>query len=237
MSKQALSHLIDSLTDLVQSLSWQPSGADWNWTDYYQGDSYSAAGFEDKKRIVQGYLEQAQPGTVWDLGANTGVFSRLASERHIATIAWDVDPGAVELNYRHLVETGERDLLPLILDLTNPSPSLGWSHQERESFVARGGVDLVMALALIHHLAISNNVPLEQIAHLFAGLGRWLIIEFVPRSDRKVQQLLASREDIFASYTQEGFEAAFARYFEPVESQPITDSQRRLYLMRARSGA
>jgi hypothetical protein len=124
-------------------------------------------------------------------------------------------------------------MLPLVIDLTNPSPDLGWAHQERASLKSRGPADLLMALALIHHLAISNNTPLDRIASYFAALGRHLIIEFVPKGDSQVERLLASREDIFDHYTQQGFEQAFGRFFNTLDRQAIRDSKRTLYLMQA----
>ena len=230
VSRQALLGLIDSLQTAVRKLSWNPAGTD--WAEYYQGDSYDETGFEHKKRLVADYIRQAAPASVWDLGANTGLFSRIASQQGIPTIAWDVDPGAVELNYREVVTKRETHLLPLVNDLTNPSPAIGWANAERASFMQRGGAELVMALALIHHLAIANNVPLDDIARLLARLGRWLIIEFVPRSDPKVKKLLAFRADIFPDYTPEGFEAAFSQHFAIVRLEAIANSERCLYLMQ-----
>jgi hypothetical protein len=122
----------------------------------------------------------------------------------------------------------------LVLDLTNPSPALGWDNSERDSFSARGPVDMALALAVIHHLAISNNVPLPQLANFFAEHCKWLVIEFVPKSDLQVQKLLTSREDIFPSYTREGFEAAFSARFAIRKSEAVYDSERTLYLMEAR---
>ena len=101
-------------------------------------------------------------------------------------------------------------MLPLVQDLTNPSPALGWSLGERRSIVARANADVVMALALVHHLAIGKNVPLDDIATFFAALGPWLIIEFVPKADPMAAKLLATREDIFPAYDFDGFRAAFA---------------------------
>jgi hypothetical protein len=120
------------------------------------------------------------------------------------------------------------------MDLTNPSPSIGWQNQERESFLARGPVDAILALALIHHLAISNNVPLASLAELFHSITRWLIIEFVPKSDSQVKRLLSTRADIFPDYNEQGFEKAFSGGFTILQSDPIRDSQRRLYLMEVR---
>ena len=108
-----------------------------------------------------------------------------------------MDPVAVEKNYRRVVERGERHLLPLLLDLTNPSARSGWAHEERESFADRGPADLVLALALVHHLAIAHNLPLPRIAEFFARIARALVIEFVPKADSQLQRMLATREDIF----------------------------------------
>jgi ribosomal protein L11 methylase PrmA len=181
--------------------------------------------------VVGEFLDHNRPSAVWDLGANTGVFSRLASQRAVPTVAWDVDPGAVELNYRQVVQNGETHILPLVLDLTNPSGALGWANNERMSFIERGPTDMIMALALIHHLAISNNVPLDNIARLLSTLCRCLIIEFVPKQDKKVQTLLATRVDIFKDYTEAGFEAAFSRYFSIERRVNIQASERVMYLM------
>jgi hypothetical protein len=160
------------------------------------------------------------------------VFSRLAADMGALTLAFDIDPAAVELNYLECRKKNETRLVPLWMDLTNPSPDLGWASRERRSLLRRGPVDLVMALALIHHLAISNNVPLDRLADFFAGLSRWLIIEFVPKPDSQVQRLLATRQDIFPDYSPEGFERAFGRSFTICECIPIPDSERRVYLMQ-----
>ena len=230
ISRQSLHNIIDNLESTIRSLRWNPEHT--AWADYYQGDSYDDVGLDHKKEIVVRYIEQANPRNVWDLGANTGVFSRLCSQRGIPTVAWDVDPGAVELNYREVKRSKEANLLPLIADLTNPSPGIGWANQEREAFAERGGVDLVLALALIHHLAIGNNVSLAGVAHFMSTLTEYLIIEFVPKEDIKVQTLLASRRDIFPDYTREGFESAFETVFTIIEAHDVENSLRRLYLMR-----
>jgi hypothetical protein len=122
----------------------------------------------------------------------------------------------------------------LLLDLTNPSPSIGWENQERMSLAERGPADVVMALALIHHLAISNNVPLGRIASFLSRICNWLIIEFVPKCDSQVQRLLATRDDIFTDYTQAAFEREFGEYFVMEDSVIIKGSERVLYLMRGK---
>lgn len=232
MSDFALLGLLDSLEGAVRGQRWQPRGTE--WADYYTDTNYSQEAASEKARLVAGFLEALQPATVWDLGANTGVYSRLASERGIATVAWDIDPAAVERAYRDGKARGDAHLLPLLQDLTNPSPGLGWAHAERDAFLARGPVDVALALALVHHLAIGNNVPLPQVAAFFAGLCRTLIIEFVPKEDSQVSRLLVTREDIFTDYTQEAFEQAFAAYFTQQEAVRVGDSLRTLYVFRRR---
>lgn len=232
MSKVSLLGLVDNLRATVAGLKWKPAGTEWG--EYYQATNYSDAAFEAKKKIVDACLERVSPTGVWDLGANTGVFSRLASCRGIFTVAWDIDPAAVETGYRAMRAGGETHLLPLVIDLTNPSPGLGWENREREALAGRGPVEMILALALIHHLAISNNVPLERLAAFFAGLCTWLVVEFVPKSDSQVQRLLSSRKDIFPTYTRDGFETAFTQAFEICGRFPVEGSQRMVYLMRRR---
>ena len=233
MGRQALLGLLDSLKRATRKLEWKPTGTAWG--EYYDFHNYSEAAIEHKKQLVADYLEIIQPQQLWDLGANTGLFSRIATEMQIPTIAFDIDPAAVETNFRISVEQGDAYMLPLLQDLTNPSPALGWAHEERQSLIQRGSADAVMALALIHHLAITNNVPLDSLARFFDVISPWLIMEFVPKSDSQVQQLLASREDIFDTYTEETFRQAFEGYFDLQKAEGIQGTGRVLYLWKRRN--
>jgi ribosomal protein L11 methylase PrmA len=179
-------------------------------------------------------LRQAAARTVWDLGANTGEYSRVARTVADTVISFDLDPAAVERNYRRVRAEDETGILPLRMDLTNPSPALGWAHRERLSLEERGPADALLALALVHHLAIGNNLPLDRIADFLARLGRSLVIEFVPKSDSQVQRMLRSRPDIFPRYTREGFEAAFGGRFRIDQVEPVGESERLIYRMTAR---
>jgi hypothetical protein len=234
LSKTALLGLIDSLEGAVKKLSWKPSGT--TWGDYYSDTNYTDRAMGSKRALVSEMLDQVtpKPRTVWDLGANTGEFSRLAGERGAQTISWDIDPAAVEKNYLACKAESKSNILPLIEDLTNPSPDLGWELNERRSLFRRGPADLLMALALVHHLAIGANVPLGRVAHFLRSIGGWLIVEFVPKSDSQVQRLLASREDIFTGYSQANFESEFLGHFDIVRSSSVPDSERTLYLMQGR---
>jgi len=231
--RQALAHLVSALESATSRLGWKAAGTE--WAEYAAGDSYGETAAAHKRRLVGEYLDEIAPRSLWDLGANTGAFSRIAAERGIDTVAFDADPACVDRNYRQVREEGETHILPLTLDLTNPSPSLGWATRERDSILVRCSADAIMALALVHHIAISNNVPLGHIASFFARLAGDVIIEFVPKSDPKVAVLLATREDVFPDYTEAGFEAAFGAVFDIVRKTRIDGSERTLYRMRRRA--
>ena len=233
-SKGALLGMLDSLESAIAGLRWEPEGTE--WADYYGATNYTDAATGHKLRLVAEYLDAVGPSTAWDLGANTGRFSALAAGRGAATVAWDVDPACVERHFRAVVSRGEGRILPLVLDLTNPSPALGWGHDERSSLLDRGPVDVAMALALVHHLAISGNVPLPRVAEFLRRACRALIIEFVPKSDSQTRRLLSGRVDVFDDYTADGFESAFAEHFAIERSERIVEGERTLYLMRARPG-
>ncbi len=233
LSRQALAGLIDSLTTAVRRLEWNPPPS--VWRDYYAAmESYSDQAREHKEQLVGEALADLGGGLVWDLGANTGRFSRIAAKHGAAVVAMEMDPSAVELSWRQLGEDDETGILPLWVDLANPSPAQGWAHGERLSLTERGPADAALALALIHHLAIGNNVPLVAVASWFARLCRHLVIEWIPKDDPMVQRLLASREDVFDQYTRESFESAFAEHFSIDRREPLAGSVRLLYVMSRR---
>lgn len=231
VSQTALLGVLDSLERTIKKLPAPKLKTEWG--GYYEDTNYSEDAFAAKQAQVQSLIERVGPKRVLDLGANDGTFSRLAAMADFI-ISADIDPAAVEHNYASVKRKQETNLLPLLIDLTNPSPNLGWAEAERKGFTVRAKSDLALALALVHHLAISNNLPLTLISSYFAKLAPNLIIEFVPKSDSQVQRLLAAREDIFPNYTKAGFEAAFANDWEIVKALPVQDSDRILYLMRQR---
>lgn len=232
ISRLSFLGIIDSLESAIRQLKWQAKGTE--WADYYKDTNYSPEALQHKKQIVSEFLDNINPKNVWDIGANAGIFSRIASDKGIQTISFDIDPAAVEKNYLECVKNGETNILPLLLDLINPSPSIGWENQERMSILERSPEETVFALALIHHLAISNNLPFNKIASFLKCICTSLIIEFVPKSDSQVRRLLSNREDIFPDYTQYVFESKFGQYFEIQNSVKIRYSDRILYLMKRR---
>jgi SAM-dependent methyltransferase len=230
---RAFQGLVESLERSVRRLRWDPPPTVWG--EYYADcRTYPPPALRRKEEVVSTFLQEAGPRVVWDLGANTGRFSRLAADRGALAVSLDADPGCVEEAYRELASEEGTRILPLVMDLTNPSPRIGWDAGERMSLADRGPADAVLALALIHHLAIGNAVPLDRLAATLAGWGRWLVIEFVPPSDPQVRRLLATRRESHPGYSVQGFERAFARRFEIVRREDLPGSDRALYLMRSR---
>ena len=226
ISRISLLGILDSLESCIRKLGWKPKGV---WVDYYsEDDKY----IRHKKELVSNFLDEVNPKIVWDLGANTGLFSDIAGKTGAQVISFDSDPACVEKNY---LNGNGPNVLPLLIDLTNPSPNMGWENRERISLKERGNADTILVLALIHHLAISNNLPLKMIAEFLKDICYNLIIEFIPKEDLKVQKLLSTRKDIFPNYTQRDFEAEFSRHFDIREKEKVNSTSRALYLMRRKS--
>jgi len=227
--------LIDNLISTIQKMGWTTAAADTIWSAYYKENNYSPESFNNKKQIVSELLQGLNLKYVWDLGANTGVFSRIAAEKGAYVISFDNDIAAVEINYINNVKNNptKGGILPLLMDITNPSPSIGWENRERMDIWTRGErPQLVMALALIHHLAISNNLPITKIAEFFNAKCDYLMIEFVPKNDTQVKRLLSTRKDVFPDYTQNTFEEKFQRHFKIIKKINIKNSLRTIYLMK-----
>ncbi len=224
--------LLDHLRRTVEGLRLPARGTE--WADYADQTSYSSAGTASKEAVVRAMLVAVGGKRAWDVGANTGRYSAIAAQAGYEVVALDSDWAAVERHHLALREAGERRILPLLADLADPSPAIGWANRERSSLLERANADAVVALALVHHLAIGRNVPLEMVSDLMARLGPNLIIEFVPKGDPMVRRLLATREDIFPDYTLDGFRAAFAGRFAIVEEKPVEDSTRVIFRMTRR---
>jgi len=234
ISKTSLIGIIENLEKTIKKLKWTPHGTD--WLSYYQATNYSDTAFEEKKKIIKELLTEIKPKTIIDLGANTGIFSRESHHLNDCfVISSDIDPGAVELNYQEVKRSKEKTILPLVIDLTNPSPAIGWRNRERASFSSRAKAEVILALALVHHLAISNNIPLTSIFECFSEMGKYLIIEFVPKGDSQTKRLLSTREDIFSEYTKEGFVKSLEPLFSIVRRIPIQGTQREIFFLEKKN--
>ncbi len=231
--KSRIQALMGSLESGIKGLKYQIREKE--WVEYAQEMNYNKSAFESKTDLVSRIIDEIHPQSVWDLGANTGYFSQIVANKNIPVISMDSDPSSIETNYLWCKAHDEKFILPLVMDLLNLSPAIGWMNEERSGLIERGPADLVMAFALVHHLAFSNNLPLSRIADFFGRLcRRWCAIEFVPKTDSWARRLLASRQDIFLDYDQNKFEKSFSPLFQIVNSKRIDGSERIIYLFEKR---
>jgi hypothetical protein len=227
-SLSSISNIIENLADTIKGLKWEPAGTEWD--SYYQ-ESVASQYLINKKNAVSGYIKKTSPQTVIDLGANNGEISEIIASFGCKTLSFDIDPACIEKLYLAKKHTVGNEITSLLLDVANPSPGIGWENEERLPFWRRFKAEMTVALALIHHLSITNNLPFNRLADFFANVSKFLVIEFVPKSDEKVQFLLNSREDTFESYTVENFEEQFGRHFTFLDKQILPPTSRILYLM------
>jgi hypothetical protein len=200
------------------------------WSSYRDDNSYSARARERKRAFITKHLEKIAPANVWDIGCNTGEFSLLAADYSPQVIAFDSDADSVNRLYLHCKAHGITRILPLVSDLANPSPALGWKLEERQSLLERGRVECILALALIHHLCLTRNIPVAHIFSLFAGLGvRHVLIEFVPKTDPMVKHLLKNRDDVYPWYNQSDFEKEATSLFSIGERMELENGGRVMY--------
>jgi len=229
ISKFAHIALIESLIRIIERLKLPRTKTEWG--EYYLTTNYTDKASISKREILSSMLCLAKAKSIWDLGANDGTYSRLAASTNAQTIAFDLDHMAIEKNYNFIKNNSIKNLLPLILDLNNPSPNIGFANKERVAISERQRPDLIIMLAVIHHMVISNNVPMPALAEWLASISGNLIIEFVPKEDSQVKRLLETRDDIFVEYHETGFEKAFSQHFRIVAKQKIDETCRTLYFM------
>jgi ribosomal protein L11 methylase PrmA len=230
-SKKKMLNLVKSLEVLVKKLKLPASKS--TWFDYYGEASQRPDYLQKKQEVIRQWIEKINPiSTAADIGANTGEFSKLVSANNTTVIAADFDAYCINDLYDRVKNSGQKNILPLIIDFSKPSPAIGVNNEERDSFIERVKVDLALALALIHHLVIGKNIPFDKIANLFNRIGRYLIIEFIPKQDEKIQLMLADKKDIYTDYTEANFLSAFEKYFNILEKEKLAGSGRILYLMK-----
>ncbi len=228
-SKQKMLLLLNGLITYVASLHVKKTKT--NWDDYYASTILSDQYLQEKTTLVTLFLSTVTYSSIIDLGANDGYFSLLFKNTATEIIAVDGDANCINKLYTTIRNQKIKNILPLINTLHTPSPAIGWNSAERASFGERIKGNVILALALVHHLAIANNLPFQFIAEWLAAMGKYLLIEFVPKTDEKVQLLLQNRQDIFIDYTVIGFENAFSKKFKIVMQQKIIGTERILYLM------
>jgi SAM-dependent methyltransferase len=218
---------------LVRKLRWKPGES--HWTTYQQTSTYTDAERDQKKAFVTESLSGRRAGLLLDLGCNDGTFSLLADEHADYVIALDNDEQTIDLLYRRLRADGNRTILPLVMDLTDPSPALGWRSEERPSFLDRAKADAVLSLALVHHLAIGANVPLPEVVSWLHSLGGRLVVEFVGPDDPMARRLLSNKPaGLFPDYRREVFEKLLVERFEVERQLTLEGGTRTLYCANPR---
>jgi hypothetical protein len=226
---------VRKMRKLVERLSWEPPVG--VWTAYGEHNSYTDDDARRKEEFVREVATSRDWNLVWDIGCNNGRYSRIAAEGARTVVALDADQGPVELLYRDLRGKGDERILPLTMNLADPSPGLGWRGLERRALPERGRPELVLALALVHHVAISANVPVREFVDWLASLGAALVIEFPTRDDPMVKKLLApKREGLHPDYELGFFERTLGEAFEIERSERLESGTRVLYHARPKRG-
>jgi hypothetical protein len=232
-SQKKLSNILQSLTILIEKLK-EPS-IKTTWDDYYEHTILNTQYLKAKEELVLEFSNSIQGKSLLDLGANDGNFTKILLPKYEYAIAIDGDYNCINELY-NFAKNNKKNIYPVVSGLEHPTPAIGWGNTERDSLLNRIHVDTCLALALIHHLAISKNIPLQKICALLAIICKTLIIEFVPKTDEKVKILLQNRVDIFSDYTLEDFIAIFSKRFTIIKQQKIGETKRELFLMQKKMG-
>jgi len=226
--KSLIKRNVNKLADLVAKLVPPPIKTE--WSDYDRTHSYDEKEFQRKLEFVRAAAATRRWRLVWDLGCNTGTFSRVAAEHADYVVAMDGDWMAIERFYQHeKAGAASRTILPLVVNLADASPNQGWRGAERKGLAERGRPELTLCLALIHHIVISANIPLADFIDWLASLGTAVVIEFVGRDDEMVQILLANRDDQYDDYQPDIFRQLLAARFDIRAEQDLKSGKRRIY--------
>ncbi|GFZ78982.1 50S ribosomal protein L11 methyltransferase [Aquaticitalea lipolytica] len=235
LSKKAQLNIIESLYDYIKKLELKETS---EWGKYYSKINYSDSAFILKSEIINCWIATMKPKTLIDIGGNDGTFVRRINYKIEETLVCDIDNNAVDYNYKTLKINKEQSMLPFVLDVLNPSAAIGLNNKERFSFLDRikeYAPDVTLALAVIHHMTLSGNVPFDKSAQFFSSFSKYLIIEFPKREDSWVKRLLNNKAEFkehFDFYNLEAFEKAYSKYFEIIENKAIDDSERVMYLLK-----
>ena len=218
---------VGRLRKLIGGLHWQRSRSP--WADYAEQAPYTEVEQTEKAEFIRQVVHMRRWSMVWDLGCNTGRFARIAAEHGATVVAMDSDGLAVERLYQALKEEGASRILPLVGDVADPSPDRGWRSAERRSPEGRGQPELILVLALVHHLSVGASIPLREIVAWLAGFRAAVVVEFVGRDDPMVRALLRRKDEPYSDYDRTGFERCWSAAFETRRRQVLASGHRILY--------
>lgn len=228
VSKKQLTELLTHLSDSIGSL--KPKHKKTLWDDYNQNNNYVEGSKNHKAEIIKGFIMQIPNCQMaMDIGANDGTYSKLFSEKEIYTLVVDIDELAIERAFAEYNKLQNAYFHPLHVNLANPTPAIGWNNVERKSFWERCNVDVIQALAVVHHLAITHDISFEEIAKKLVQHTRYLIIEFVYPDDSQTKILLNNKPHHNSNYNKDNFEKAFSLFFDLKDKVTIEGMKRDLY--------
>lgn len=235
LSKKGQLNIIESLYNYIKKLELKEKS---EWGNYYDKTNYSDNAFDEKSTIINNWVKDIGPKTLIDVGGNDGTFVRKLDAAIDTALVGDIDNNAVDFNYKTMKQNQERFMLPFLLDVLNPAPSIGLNNEERDAFINRVKAlapDVTLALAVIHHISLSGNVPFARSAEFFAKFSKYLIIEFPKRNDSWVQRLLNNKAEFknhFEHYNLSNFENTYAEFFEVLETKAISNSERVMFFLK-----
>lgn len=232
-NKQLITANVNRLAKLVTRLDWSPQES--QWSSYVDLGHYSDPDAQSKRDFVNKVIARRRRTLIWDLGCNVGEFSLLAAEHADQVVAMDADHLAVQRLYvrlkTRLEAPSQSNVLPLVINITDPPPAMGWRGQERKSLDQRGVPDLILCLALIHHVVIGANVPMPEFIDWLAGFKSAVVMEFVAKEDPMVMQLLRNKDDIYSDYGPEQFQECVNRWFKINDRVPLGCGTRSLFYL------
>ncbi len=238
LSKKAHENILESLFDFIKDLKLKEAS---EWGDYYSKTNYDEAAFDAKKELIKAWIKPLKPQRLIDVGGNDGTFARTVIDSVPHIIVTDIDSNAVDQNYKLLQKNKETNMLPFVCDVLQPAPGIGFNNTERNSLMERLSAyqpDVTMALALIHHITLSGNVPFEKSAEFFASFSKTLIIEFPTREDSWVESLLLRKREFinhFDFYNETEFENGYLQYFTLEKKEVVNGTKRILYLLNRKN--
>ncbi|MDH5682126.1 MAG: methyltransferase [Spirochaetota bacterium] len=225
---------LQRLDKTINALEWKTSSG--TWVDYSETHSYQDDEDRQKKQFVRSAVEtRSSWDIVWDLGANVGIYSRIASERAEVVLSMDIDHATVERLYLSLKKEDNKKIIPLVMNVASPSPGLGWRGVERKTLIDRGKPGLVLCLALIHHVVISSNIPLKDFINWLESLNAEIVIEFITKQDEMVQKLLQNKEDIYEDYEMPYFEKCLYDSFQVEKKEEVKPGKRYMYFVKKKN--
>lgn len=235
ISKRSQLNIIESLYNFIKKIEVNETS---EWKDYYDVKNYGDEAFEQKKEVLKKWVSNIEVNRVVDFGGNDGTFSRIFQSKDLEFLVLDIDANAVDKNYKNVIINKESTIIPIVMDILNPSPAIGFENQERFSFLERLNQykpDISLVLALIHHITLTGNIPFEMSASFFSSISPYLIIEFPDRNDSWVKFILDSKHEFkshFDDYNIKNFEYQYSKFYEVIEKIKIENTERILFFLR-----